>query len=101
MRPAGPRAAFFALTGVDILTVESVANRGSVSLGSPFIEAGIYLRLFGDWGLAPAVSFEDDVRFNDIPNTGYVSFTLGFFMLDYKDLRLSDFKRQGPAEPAK
>jgi hypothetical protein len=94
----GPRAAFFALSGVDLLTVESVANEGSVSIGSPFVEAGLFVRLFGDWGLAPAVSFEDDIRFNDIPNTGYVSFVLGFSEMGYEGLHLD---LGAPAKPAK
>jgi len=80
----GPRVAFFSWAGVDILTVESVANQGSVSVGSPFIEAGCFVRLFGEWGFAPALSFEDDVRFNGIPNTGYAMFTLGFFAMSYE-----------------
>ncbi len=94
MRGKGPRAAFFALTGFDLITVESIANQGSVSIGSPFVETGLFVRLFGNWGFAPAVSFEDDIRFNAIPNTGYVMFTLGFMEVGYEGLHLEDFRRQ-------
>ena len=33
---------------------------------------------FRELVLTAGVGFEDDIRFNDIPNTGYVSFLLGF-----------------------
>jgi len=85
----GPRGdiftpwALYALGGVDLFTVETVGGEGSGSIGSPFVEVGGYVRVAGPIGITAGVSFEDDIRFNDIPNTGYVSFLLGVGALNY------------------
>ena len=78
-----PPWALYALGGVDLFTVETVGGKGSASIGSPFVEVGGYVRVAGPIGITAGVSFEDDIRFNDVPNTGYVSFLLGASILDW------------------
>jgi hypothetical protein len=80
-----PPIAAFLLGGVHVLTAEAVAGKGEVSLGSPFVELGTFVHVHHTWGLTASVSFEDDIRFDATPNTGYVSFVLGFAVLGYRD----------------
>ena len=72
-----PPVAAFLLGGFDIFTVESVAGVGAGSIGSPFVQLGAFFHVHRLLGLTASVSFEDDIRFNAVPSTGYVSFLLG------------------------
>jgi hypothetical protein len=73
----------FLVGGFDIFTIESVASSFEGSIGSPFIEVGTFVRVTEPWMITLAVSFEDDIRFDATPNTGYVSFLLGFGAVSY------------------
>ena len=52
-------------------------------LRSPFIEVGTFVRVKEPWMITLGVSFEDDIRFDSTPNTGYVSVLLGFGAVAY------------------
>jgi hypothetical protein len=78
-----PPIAGFLLAGFDLFTVESIANQGAGSIGSPFAELGAFVRVHDKFGITAAVAVEDDIRFSDIPNTGYVSFLIGFGIVAY------------------
>lgn len=80
-----PPVAGFLLGGFDIFTVESVAAKGAGSIGSPFVELGAFVHAFDKYGFTAAVALEDDIRFNDIPSTAYVSFLLGFGIVGYRE----------------
>jgi len=80
-----PPWAFFLVGGFDVVTAEVVAARNAVSIGSPFVELGAFFKVYRMWGITTGISFEDDIRFSDIPNTGYVSFLLGFGTVSYGD----------------
>jgi hypothetical protein len=71
--------------GFDIFTIESVAKSLEASIGSPFIEIGTFVRVTQPWTITLGVSFEDDIRFDSTPNTGYVSFLLGFGAVAYSN----------------
>jgi hypothetical protein len=83
-----PPYAFYGLGGASLLTIESVAGKGSVSLGSPFVEGGVFVHVYDIWGITLGVNLEEDVRFNELPNTSYVSLVLGLGSVDYSDLHL-------------
>jgi hypothetical protein len=78
-----PAIAGFLVGGFDLVTLEAVASQFEASLGSPFIEVGTFIRVKEPWSITLAVSFEDDIRFDATPNTGYVSFLLGFGAVTY------------------
>lgn len=79
-----PAAAFFGLGGFHLFTFESIAGITSASIGSPFVELAGYVRIAGHYGITAGVSFEDDIRFIDLPSTGYVGFTLGFGVIRFR-----------------
>ena len=72
------RLALIVMGGASIFTFESIAGQTSASIGSPFIQVAGWVELFDQWGLSASVSLEDDIRFIDLPSTGYLSFNLGF-----------------------
>jgi hypothetical protein len=78
-----PPAAVYTQVGLSLFTFESIAGATAASIGSPFVELGGFFRVFGQWGITATVSLEDDIRFNGIPDTGYVGFALGFGTLKY------------------
>jgi hypothetical protein len=75
----------YLIGGFDIFTIESVAKSVEASIGSPFIEVGTFIRVTEPWMITLGVSFEDDIRFDATPNTGYVSFLLGFGAIGYEN----------------
>jgi hypothetical protein len=80
-----PAGAAFLLGGFDLVTGEAVAGKTSASIGSPFVELGGFFRLARTWGLTTGIAFEDDIRFNAIPDTGYVCFLVGIGTAGYGD----------------
>ncbi len=82
-----PDVAAFIVGGFDLFTIEGVAKQFEASLGSPFIEIGGFFHVYDIWGITAAVSFEDDLRFDATPNTGYVSFLLGWGAVTYASAR--------------
>lgn len=73
-----PRAFFFSTGGFNAVQLESIEGRFAFGAFSPHAQAGVFLRTFDQSGFFLSVGGEYDVRFADLPNTGYASFFLGF-----------------------
>lgn len=72
-----PPVAAFLLGGVHVITGESIAGVGDASIGSPFVQLGAFFHVWRRLGITTSVAFEDDIRSNATPDTGYVSFLVG------------------------
>lgn len=73
-----PRAFFFSTGGFNAVQLESIEGKFAFGAFSPHVQAGAFFRAFRETGFFLSVGGEYDVRFGDVPNTGYASLLLGF-----------------------
>jgi hypothetical protein len=78
-----PRLFFFSTGGFNAVQLESIEGRFAFGAFSPHAQAGAFFRAFRDTGFFLSVGGEYDVRFGDVPNTGYGSLLLGFGEASY------------------
>ncbi len=88
-----PAIGLFANAGAALFTFEEVAGESSASLASPFAELGTFFRVLDEWGITASVGIEDDIRFTDLPSTGYLTFALGVGVMSFVEL---DLRRPPP-----
>lgn len=89
----GDPVAVYALGGFSLLQLESVRGQFAYGLFSPTAELGLAIRKIYT---TLSVQAEYDVRFNDVPNTGYVCFMIGLGAVGFagKDAGKNDDKKE-------
>lgn len=73
-----PRLFFFSTGGFNAVQFESVEGKFAFGAFSPHGQAGVFFHAFRDAGFSLSLGGEYDVRFGDVPNTGYGTLLLGF-----------------------